>query len=153
MSSINLTVINLHLSKSIVDLSGRELVSEGHQGVPESLGVDLAVLLEGLKRSEDDIVIIGSTGHLGGEQGDHLGEVHGAIHFVKHGLCLATTNVLAMGSEGGAQVVGIQQTVLVGIHDAESLLELLDGGVGERVEDVGFLRHGDSESVAGLLDT
>ena len=35
-----------------------------------------------------------------------------------------------------------QHLYLVGVHDAEGLLELLDGGVGEGVENVGFLRHG-----------
>ena len=34
-----------------------------------------------------------------------------------------------------------QHLYLVGVHDAEGLLELLDGGVGEGVEDVGLLGH------------
>jgi hypothetical protein len=39
------------------------------------------------------------------------------------------------------EVRGGEETVLVGVHDAEGLLELLDGGVGEGVEDVGLLGH------------
>merc|ERR1719402_205240 len=105
----------------------------------------LSFILEALERCEDDIVIIGSTRHLGGEQCHHLGEVHGSIHFVQHGLSLSSSNVLAIGSKGRDQVRGGQETVLVCVHDSESLLELLDGGVGEGVEDVGFLRHGEGE--------
>ena len=64
-------------------------------------------------------------------------------------LGLTTTDVLAVGSEGSHQVGGGQETVLVCVHDAESLLELLDGGVGEGVEDVGFLRHGGGGAASG----
>jgi len=142
MSRVDHALINLHLREGVVDLAGRELVAEGHQRVPEGLGIDLALNLEGLEGGEDDIVIVGTTGHLGGEQGDHLGEVHGSVHLVKHGLGLTTTDILAVGGEGRHQVAGGKEPVLVGVHDAERLLELLDGGVGEGVEDVGFLRHG-----------
>jgi len=98
---------------------------------------------------QDDIVIVGATGHLGGEEGDHLGEVHGPVNLIKHGLSLTTTDVLAVGSEGSDEVAGGQEAVLVCVHDAEGLLELLDGGLGEGVEDVGFLRHDGGGGVAG----
>ena len=57
-------------------------------------------------------------------------------------LSLSTTDVLAVGAEGSDEVGGGQESVLVGVHDAKGLLELLDGRVGEGVENVGFLRHG-----------
>merc|ERR1719370_2473470 len=63
----------------------------------------------------------------GGEEGDHLGEVHGAVHLVEHGLGLSAADVLAVGAEGSDQVGGGEKAVLVGVHDAEGLLELLDG--------------------------
>ena len=56
-------------------------------------------------------------------------------------LSVSAANALAMGSEGSHKVGGGQKTILVSIHDTESFLELLDGGVGERFEDVSFLRH------------
>ena len=56
------------------------------ESLPEGIGIDLAVHLEGLEGSKDDIVVIGASGHLGGEEGDHLSEVHGPINLVKHGL-------------------------------------------------------------------
>ena len=56
-------------------------------------------------------------------------------------LCLSTTNVLSVSAEGSDEVGGGQKSILVSVHDAKGLLELLDGRVGEGVEDVGFLRH------------
>jgi len=141
VGSVDHATIDLELREGIVDLGGRELVSKGHERVSESLGIDLSVDLEGLERLEDGFVIIGSTGHLASEKGDHLGEVHGSVSLVEHGLGLSSADGLAVVGEGGGQVRGGQKTVLVHVHDAEGLLELLDGGVGERVENVGFLGH------------
>ena len=56
-------------------------------------------------------------------------------------LGITATNALSMGSEGSHQVGGGEEAVLVSIHDTEGLLELLDSRVGERFEDVSFLRH------------
>ena len=58
-------------------------------------------------------------------------------------LSVTAANALAVGAESSDQVGGGEETVLVSIHDTEGLLELLDGGVGERFEDVSFLRHDD----------
>jgi len=138
---VNHAAVDLELGEGIVDLGGGELVAEGHQLGSEGLGVDLAVLLESLEGSEDDIVIIGTTSHLGGEKGDHLGEVHGSINLIEHSLGITTTNALSMGSKGGHEVGGGEEAVLVSIHDTKSLLELLDGRVGEGLEDICFLGH------------
>ena len=62
------------------------MINIDKESLPEGIGIDLAVHLEGLEGSKDDIVVIGASGHLGGEEGDHLGEVHGAVHLVEHGL-------------------------------------------------------------------
>ena len=56
-------------------------------------------------------------------------------------LSVTAADALSVGAEGSHEVGGGEKSVLVSIHDAESLLELLDGRVGERFEDVGFLRH------------
>ena len=98
-------LIDLHLSEGIVDLGGGELDTEGHEGVPgnimitmimflvifdeilpEGIGINLAIDLEGLEGGKDDVVVVRASGHLGSEQGDHLGEVHGSVHLVEHGL-------------------------------------------------------------------
>ena len=59
-------------------------------------------------------------------------------------LSVTAADALSVGAEGSHEVGGGEKSVLVSIHDAESLLELLDGGVGERFEDVSFLRHDDA---------
>jgi len=145
--------VHLELGERIVALRCAELVSEGHEGVSEGLGVDLSVDLEGLEGLEDGLVIVGSAGHLASEQGHHLGEVHGSGSLVKHALGLAGPDGLAVVAEGSHEVGGGDETVLVAVHDAEGLLELLDGGVGEGVENVGFLRHGGGCWVVGQLNT
>jgi len=86
VSRVDHALVNLHFRESIVDLAGRELDTKGHEGVPEGLGLDLALVFEGLEGRKDDVIIVGATGHLGGEQGDHLGEVHGPVDLIKHGL-------------------------------------------------------------------
>ena len=35
---------------------------------------------------DDGLVVVGATGHLAGEEGDHLGEVHRAVSLVQHTL-------------------------------------------------------------------
>ena len=56
-------------------------------------------------------------------------------------LGISAANALSVSTEGGNQVGGGQKTILVSVHDTEGLLKLLDSGVGERFEDVSFLRH------------
>merc|ERR1719151_129950 len=138
VGGVDHALIDLHLSEGIVDLGGGELDTEGHEGVSEGIGIDLAINLEGFEGGKDDVVVVGSSGHLGGEEGDHLGEVHGSVHLIEHGLGLSTANVLAVGTEGSDEIGGGEEAVLVSVHDAEGLLELLDGRVGEGVENVGY---------------
>ena len=84
MGCVNHAAVDLELGEGIVDLGGGELVAEGHEGVSEGLSVDLAVHLEGLEGLQDGFVVVGTAGHLGGEEGDHLGEVHGSVSLIKH---------------------------------------------------------------------
>jgi len=141
VSSIDHATVNLELGEGIVDLGGGELVAEGHEGVSEGLGVDLSVDVEGVEGLEDGLVVVSAAGHLAGEEGHHLGEVHGAIGLIKHALGLTGGDGLAVVGEGSHQVGGREETVLVHIHDTEGLLELLEGRVGEGVENVGLLGH------------
>jgi len=143
VSSINHATVNGELCESIIDLGGGELVTEGHEGVSESFSVDLAFHLEGLEGLHDGLVIVGTTGHLGGEEGDHLGEVHGSIGLIKHVLGITGGDRLAVVGESSHEVISGEETIFVTVHDAEGFLELLDGRVGEGVENICFLRHGD----------
>ena len=86
VGSVDHATVDLELGEGIVDLGGGELVAEGHEGVSEGLGVDLAVDVEGVEGLEDGLVVVSAAGHLAGEEGHHLGEVHGAIGLIKHAL-------------------------------------------------------------------
>jgi len=141
VGSVDHAAVNLELGEGIVNLGGGELVAEGHEGVSEGLGVDLAVNVEGVEGLEDGLVVVSAASHLAGEEGHHLGEVHGAIGLIKHALGLTGGDGLAVVAEGGHQVGGAEETVLVDVHDAEGFLELLEGRVGEGVENVGLLGH------------
>ena len=57
-------------------------------------------------------------------------------------LSLSGADRFANVCEGLDEIVSLEDAILVDIHDAESLLELLDGGLAEEVEDVLFLAHG-----------
>jgi len=143
VSGVNHATVDLELAEGIVDLAGGELVTEGHEGVSEGLGVNLAVDFKGFEGLEDGFVVVSAAGHLGGEEGDHLGEVHGSVSLIKHALGLTAGDIFAMVSESSHEIISGEETVLVDVHDTESLLELLDGRVGEGVENVGLLGHGD----------
>jgi len=143
VGGIDHTTINLELGEGIIDLGGRELVAKGHEGVSEGLGVNLAVHLESLEGLEDGLVVVSAAGHLVGEEGDHLGEVHWAISLIEHVLGITGGDGLAVVGEGSDEVIGREEAVLVDVHDTEGLLELLDGRVGEGIENVGLLGHGD----------
>ena len=64
-------------------------------------------------------------------------EVNGSGGLGKHALGLTVGDGLADGGEGGDDVGGGQETVLICVHDTESLLELLDLPLAEEGEDVG----------------
>merc|ERR1719244_1607413 len=141
VGSVDHAAVDLELSECVVDLGGGELVAEGHEGVSEGFSIDLAVDLEGLKRLDDGLVVVGAAGHLASEQGDHLGEVHGSVGLIQHALGLSAADGFAVVGESSGKVRSAEESIFVNVHDAEGLLELLDGGVGEGVEDVCFLGH------------
>jgi len=143
VGSIDHATVNLELGEGVVNLRGGKLVSEGHEGMSEGFSINLAVDLEGLEGLEDGLVVISTTGHLASEEGDHLGEVHGSVSFIEHALGLSASDGLAVVGEGSDKVVGTEETILVNVHDAEGFLELLEGRVGEGVENVGLLGHVD----------
>lgn len=64
-------------------------------------------------------------------------EVNGSRGLGEHALGLTVGDGLADGGEGGDDVGGGQETVLVCVHDTEGFLELLDLPLAEEGEDVG----------------
>merc|ERR1719186_1410063 len=62
VGGVDHATVNLELGEGIVDLGGGELVAEGHEGVSEGLGVDLAVDVEGVEGLEDGLVVVSAAG-------------------------------------------------------------------------------------------
>lgn len=109
-------VVDLHLVVRLVDLVGGELVTPGHERVPQPLGVDLALLVEGLEGVDDDVILVGASGHAVGEQRQKLREVDGAGRLVDHVVQLLLGSELAERVPGGAEVVLADDAVLVVVH-------------------------------------
>merc|ERR1719431_1276160 len=84
----------------------------------------------------NNMVIVGTSGHLLCEEGDHLGEVDGARRLAHHVVRLGVADGAADALEGLLEVGGSDDTVLVVVDDAEGLLELLDLLLAEQGEDV-----------------
>merc|ERR1712015_369910 len=86
----HVVLINLELSEDVVDLSLGHLVSPGHQGVLEHLGVDLAVLVVGLESLNDEVIgVVAVSGHLLLEHLDHVVVGAGAADLSEKGVKLA----------------------------------------------------------------
>ncbi len=49
VGSVDHAAVDLELGEGVIHLGGGELVAEGHEGMSEGLGVDLAVDLEGVE--------------------------------------------------------------------------------------------------------
>lgn len=130
-------IIDDHLVEGVVNLVLGELVlAPVSQGVAELLAVDLAVHVEGLEGVDDDIVVVGaSAGHAVREQRQQLGEVERALGFAKHFVQFLVGNQFTQGIEGRAEIVLADHTVLVVVHQLESLLEFGDLLLGEEDED------------------
>jgi len=139
--TIDHTAVYLEFGESVFNFLCGKFITEGHEGMPEHLGVNFAVHLESLERLEDDLVIVGSTGHFVGEKENHFGEVYGGGGLIEHSLGFSAADGFADIGESLDEIISFEDTVLVDIHDAESLLELLDSRLAEEVEDVLLLTH------------
>lgn len=109
-------VVDLHLVVRLVDLVGGELVAPGHEGVPQPLGVDLAFVVKGFEGVDDDVILVGATGHAVREEGEELREVDGAGRLSNHFVELLLRRQPAERVEGGAQIVLADDAVLVVVH-------------------------------------
>merc|ERR1712118_100819 len=66
-------LINLELAEDVVNLGLGHLVSPGHEGVLEHLGVDLAVHVVSLEGLDDEVIgVVAVSGHLLLEHLDHV---------------------------------------------------------------------------------
>merc|ERR1719400_842983 len=127
VGSVDHSPVDLELAEGIVNLAGTELLSPGHQRVSEHLGVNLTVDLEGFKGSDNHIVVISSSRHLLGEQGDHLGEVDRAGGLAYQVVGFGIRDWSSDTDEGGLQVVGCDDSILVHVNDSKSFLDVDKG--------------------------
>merc|ERR1719154_59311 len=69
----HVVLIDLELTEDVINLGLGHLVSPGHQGVLEHLGVDLAVHVVGLESLDNEVIrVVAVSGHLFLEHLDHV---------------------------------------------------------------------------------
>merc|ERR1711937_919382 len=128
----HVVLIDLELSEDVVNLSLGHLVSPGHQSVLEHLGVNLAVLVVGLESLDNEVIgVVSVSGHLLLEHLDHVvvgaGTANLSEERVKLGLSHEDTDVV----EGSTEIIFVQGTVLVDVHQLEAVLVHLELLLGE----------------------
>merc|ERR1712071_684405 len=119
----HVVLIDLELTEDVVDLSLGHLVSPVLEGVLEHLGVDLALVVVGLEGLDDEVIgVVALASHLLLEHLDHVVQGAGAgdlsQQIVKFSLSHEDTDVV----EGSAQVVLVQLSILVDVHELEAVL-------------------------------
>merc|ERR1711981_1299735 len=123
----HVVLIDLELSKDVVDLSLGHLVSPGHQSVLEHLGVNLAFHIVSLESLNNEVVrVVAVSGHLLLEHLDHVvvgaGTSNLSQEFIKFRLSHEDTDVV----EGSTEVILVNGSILVDVHHLEAVLVHLE---------------------------
>merc|ERR1711931_389062 len=124
--------INLKLTEDVIDLSLCHLVSPGHQSVLEHLGVNLSVHVVSLESLDNEVIgVVSVSGHLLLEHLDHVLVGAGTTNLTKKTVELRLghedTNVV----ESSTEIIFVQGTVLVDVHQLEAVLVHLELLLGE----------------------
>merc|ERR1712001_455140 len=128
----HVVLIDLEFSEDVVDLSLGHLVSPGHQGVLEHLGVDLAILVVGLESLDNEVIgVVSVSGHLLLEHLDHVVVGAGTSNLSKERVQLGLGHEDTDVVEGSAEVIFVQGTVLVDVHQLKAVLVHLELLLGE----------------------
>merc|ERR1719420_2677522 len=86
--------------------------------------------IKGLKCTNDEVIrIVDTSSHLGGEHLDHVVIVAGPSHLGQHGVELIILDQSANIVEGSSQVILVDDTVLVNVHETEAFLVNLEGSL------------------------
>merc|ERR1740128_792393 len=116
-------LVNVELTEDVVNLGLGHLVSPGGESVLEHLDVDLALDIVGLEGLDDQVIgVVAITGHLLLEHLDHV--VVGA----ETGDLSKETVELSLGHEdtdvvdGSAEVIFVDGSILVDVHQLEAVL-------------------------------
>merc|ERR1719499_2036355 len=128
----HVVLIDLELAEDVVNLSLGHLISPGHESVLEHLGVNLAILVVGLESLDNEVIgVVSVSGHLLLEHLDHVVVGAGTSNLseqrVELGLSHEDTDVV----EGSAEIIFVQGTVLVDVHQLEAVLVHLELLLGE----------------------
>merc|ERR1711944_9540 len=128
----HVVLIDLELSKDVVDLSLGHLVSPGHQGVLEHLGVDLAVLVVGLENLDNEVIgVVAVSGHLLLEHLDHVVVGAGTPNLSQERVELRLSHQDTDVVEGSTEVIFVKGAILVDVHQLEAVLVHLELLLGE----------------------
>merc|ERR1719500_1513296 len=128
----HVVLIDLELPEDVINFSRAELVSPGHKSVLEHTGVNLAFKFISLEGLDDEIIgIVAISGHLGLEHLDHVVEGASSSNLAQHIVKLILLHELTNIVEGSSQVVFVEGSVLVDVHELEALLVHEDLVLGE----------------------
>merc|ERR1719225_1919368 len=135
-------IVKLKLSEDVINLILIEFVSECcenmnklvlHEDVPlDHLTLDLLLnfFIKGLKCTNNEVIgIVDTSSHLCSEHLDHVVVVAGPAHLAQHGIELIILDQSADIVEGGSQVILVDDTVLVNVHETEAFLVNLEGSL------------------------
>merc|ERR1719474_1570291 len=119
--------INLEFPKDVVNLSLGHLVSPGHEGVCEHLGVNLAFIVVSLEGLDNEVIgVVSVSGHLLLEHLDHVvvgaGTSNLAKETVEFSLAHEDTNVV----KSTTKVMFVKGAILVDVHELEAVLVHLE---------------------------
>merc|ERR1711862_190507 len=128
----HVVLINVELLEDVVNLSVGHLVSPGSESELEHLDIGLATQVVGHESLEDKLIgIVTITNHLLLEHVDHASDIAGASNLshevIKFRLGHEDTNVVKSSTE----VILVQGTILVDVHQLEAVLVHLDLIFGE----------------------
>merc|ERR1712012_850720 len=116
-------LINLKLSKDVINFGLGHLVSPGHEGMLEHLGVNLAFQVISLESLNNKVVrVISISSHLLLEHLDHVVVSAGTSNLtkkvIKLGFSHQDTNVV----ESSAKIILVNGSILVDVHQLEAVL-------------------------------
>merc|ERR1712227_383697 len=128
----HVVLIDLELSEDVVNLSLGHLVSPGHEGVLEHLGVNLSIIVVSLEGLDNEVIrVIAVSGHLLLEHLDHVVVGAGTADLTEEAVELRLGHEDTDVVEGSADVIFVKGTVLVDVHQLEAVLVHLELLLGE----------------------
>merc|ERR1712083_1198767 len=124
--------INLKLTKDVINLSLGHLVSPGHESMLEHLGVNLALLIVGLKSLDDEVIrVISISSHLLLEHLNHVVIGAGTSDLTKKTIKLSLAHQDTNIVKGTAKIIFVKLAILVDVHKLEAVLVHLQLVLGE----------------------